>query len=54
MLREIVAIADGFPFVAGFAINLPAGKPDVLRLSAAASASSGCPARSAGGRSRAS
>jgi dihydroorotate dehydrogenase len=34
VLREIVAIADGFPFVAGFAINLPAGKPDVLRLSA--------------------
>jgi dihydroorotate dehydrogenase len=36
VLRETVAIADGFPFVAGFAINLPAGKPDVLRLSAAA------------------
>jgi dihydroorotate dehydrogenase len=34
VLRETVAIADGFPFVAGFAINLPAGKPDVLRLSA--------------------
>jgi dihydroorotate dehydrogenase len=32
VLRETVAIADGFPFVAGFAINLPAGKPDVLRL----------------------
>jgi dihydroorotate dehydrogenase len=36
VLREIVAIADGFPFVAGFAINLPAGKPGVLRLSASA------------------
>jgi dihydroorotate dehydrogenase len=35
VLREIVAIADGFPFVAGFAINLPAGKPAELRLSAA-------------------
>jgi dihydroorotate dehydrogenase len=32
VLREIVAIADGHPFVAGFAINLPAGKPDDLRL----------------------
>jgi dihydroorotate dehydrogenase len=32
VLRETVAIADGFPFVAGFSINLPAGKPDVLRL----------------------
>ena len=36
VLREIVAIADDFPFVAGFAINLPAGKPGVLRLSASA------------------
>jgi dihydroorotate dehydrogenase len=34
VLRETVAIADGFDFVAGFAINLPAGKPDELRLSA--------------------
>jgi dihydroorotate dehydrogenase len=34
VLREIVAIADRFPFVAGFAVNLPAGKPDSLRLSA--------------------
>jgi dihydroorotate dehydrogenase len=34
VLREVVAIADGFPFVAGFALNLPAGKPEVLRLSA--------------------
>ena len=33
VLREIVAIADGHPFVAGFAINLPAGKPDDLNLS---------------------
>jgi dihydroorotate dehydrogenase len=33
VLREIVAIADGFPFVAGFSINLPAGKPGELRLS---------------------
>ena len=32
VLREIVAIADGHPFVAGFAINLPAGKPDDLNL----------------------
>jgi dihydroorotate dehydrogenase len=36
VLGETVAIADGFPFVGGFAINLPAGKPDVLRLSASA------------------
>jgi dihydroorotate dehydrogenase len=34
VLREIVAIADRHPFVAGFAINLPAGKPADLRLSA--------------------
>jgi dihydroorotate dehydrogenase len=32
VLREIVAIADGHPFVAGFAINLPAGKPPDLDL----------------------
>jgi dihydroorotate dehydrogenase len=32
ILREIVAIADGHPLVAGFAINLPAGKPPQLRL----------------------
>ena len=36
VLREIVAIADGHPFVAGFAINLPAGKPRELELSVAA------------------
>ncbi len=34
VLREIVAIADRHPFVAGFAINLPAGKPSDLRLTA--------------------
>ena len=33
ILRDIVAIADEFPFVAGFAINLPAGKPSYLNLS---------------------
>jgi dihydroorotate dehydrogenase len=33
VLREIVAIADGHPFVRGFGINLPAGKPPDLRLS---------------------
>src|SRR3954453_15473412 len=32
VLREIVAIADGHPFVSGFAINLPAGKPPDLDL----------------------
>ena len=32
VLREIVAIADRHPFVGGFAINLPAGKPADLRL----------------------
>ena len=32
VLREIVAIADRHPFVAGFAINLPSGKPDDLNL----------------------
>jgi dihydroorotate dehydrogenase len=31
-LRELVAIADRFPFVAGFSINLPAGKPAELNL----------------------
>jgi dihydroorotate dehydrogenase len=36
VLREIVAIADAYPFVAGFSINLPAGKPAQLRLSAPA------------------
>ena len=33
VLREIVSIADGYEFVAGFSINLPAGKPSDLRLS---------------------
>jgi dihydroorotate dehydrogenase (fumarate)/dihydroorotate dehydrogenase len=33
VLREIVAIADGHPLVAGFAINLAAGKPPDLKLS---------------------
>ena len=37
VLREIVAIADGHPFVSGFAINLPAGKPDFLDLTVARS-----------------
>jgi dihydroorotate dehydrogenase len=32
VLREIVAIADRHPFVAGFSINLPAGKPRELDL----------------------
>ena len=32
VLREIVAIADGHPFVSGFAINLPAGKSEDLTL----------------------
>lgn len=32
VLREIVAIADRHPFVAGFSINLPAGKPADLWL----------------------
>src|SRR3954447_25440014 len=32
VLREIVAIADGHPFVSGFAINLPSGKPADLNL----------------------
>ena len=32
VLREIVAIADGHPFVSGFGINLPAGKPDTLEI----------------------
>jgi dihydroorotate dehydrogenase (fumarate)/dihydroorotate dehydrogenase len=35
VLREIVAIADAYPFVAGFSINLPSGKPADLRLSTA-------------------
>jgi dihydroorotate dehydrogenase len=32
VLREIVAIADRHPFVSGFAINLPSGKPPDLDL----------------------
>lgn len=32
VLREIVRIADGFSFVAGFGINLPAGKPAELEF----------------------
>ncbi len=35
VLREIVAIADGHPFVSGFAINLPSGKPADLNLTVA-------------------
>ncbi|MBE2318682.1 quinone-dependent dihydroorotate dehydrogenase [Solirubrobacter sp. CPCC 204708] len=35
VLREIVAIADGHPFVSGFAINLPSGKPADLRFTVA-------------------
>lgn len=35
VLREIVAIADRYPFVAGFSINLPPGKPADLNLSTA-------------------
>ena len=35
VLREIVAIADGHPFVSGFAINLPSGKPDFLKVTVA-------------------
>ncbi len=35
VLRETVAIAAGFPFVAGFSINLPAGKPAELALTTA-------------------
>ena len=31
-LRTLVAIADRYPFVAGFGINLPTGKPAALRL----------------------
>lgn len=31
-LREIVAIADEFPWVAGFGINLASGKPEYLKL----------------------
>uniref|UniRef100_UPI003F493546 quinone-dependent dihydroorotate dehydrogenase n=1 Tax=Nonomuraea bangladeshensis TaxID=404385 RepID=UPI003F493546 len=32
LLRELVAIADEHPFIAGFAINLPAGRPADLPL----------------------
>jgi dihydroorotate dehydrogenase (fumarate)/dihydroorotate dehydrogenase len=35
VLREVVAIADGHPFVSGFAINLPSGKPADLNLTVA-------------------
>ncbi len=31
-IRELIAVCDAFPFVAGFGINLPAGKPDALTL----------------------
>jgi dihydroorotate dehydrogenase len=43
VLRQIVAIADGHPFVAGFAINLPAGKPRDLELSAPRATLDGMP-----------
>ena len=43
VLREIVAIAGGHPFVAGFAINLPAGKPRELELSAPRATLDGMP-----------
>ena len=33
VLREIVRIADGFSFISGFGINLPAGKPAELEFS---------------------
>ena len=52
VLREIVAIADRHPFVAGFAINLPAGKPPDLASPRRARRSSGCRAPSAARRSR--
>ena len=52
VLREIVSIADGYEFVAGFSINLPAGKPSDLRLSATPSAWRRCPARWGAGRWR--
>lgn len=37
VLADIVAIADQFPFVAGFGINLPAGKPVGLECRTSAS-----------------
>ncbi len=49
VLREIVAIADAYPFVAGFSINLPAGKPADLRLSATRERLEGMPG-AVGGR----
>ena len=49
VLREIVAIADAYPFVAGFSINLPAGKPADLRLSASPERLEGMPG-AVGGR----
>ena len=53
VLREIVAIADGHPFVSGFAINLPSGKPRRPRADRRRGRRwSGCRARSAGRRSR--
>jgi dihydroorotate dehydrogenase (fumarate)/dihydroorotate dehydrogenase len=36
LLTETVRVCDGYDFVAGFAINLPAGRPPQLRLSDAA------------------
>lgn len=32
VFREIVRLADGFPFIAGFGINLPSGKPPELNF----------------------
>ena len=49
VLREIVAIADAYPFVAGFSINLPAGKPADLLLSASRERLEGMPG-AVGGR----
>jgi dihydroorotate dehydrogenase (fumarate)/dihydroorotate dehydrogenase len=43
VLRELVAIADEFPFVAGFAINLPSGGREQLKLRTPMSVLNGVP-----------
>jgi len=42
-LRELIAATERFPFVAGFQINLPPGKPADLRLHAPAEYVARCP-----------
>jgi dihydroorotate dehydrogenase (fumarate)/dihydroorotate dehydrogenase len=42
-LRELIAVAERLPFIAGFQINLPPGKPAELRLRASPDYVARCP-----------